>query len=567
MSIFYSLNVSSSCLKYLSLGAAFAVGYAFYVDRKRRLDPEYKQKIRQNRKLKQANYYYSKMNGGIDQITLGEEKMQIGQIEEGITHLSNAIVTCSKPDELLRIFQQTIPPECFNLLVQAIPAAKLRRNAGFSCRPGPANMECAKIEDEDNAAANKTNAPILLKSKEMAARKGKVKEEQAAVTLGPQVHEGENVFGVAHIFASFNDTFVHVTDLSGRETIVKITGGMRVKADRDEASPYAAMLAAQDVAERCKQVGITALHVKLRATGGTKTKTPGPGAQAALRALARSGMKIGRIEDVTPIPSDSTRQKGALVVCPPLQWMKWMNIDTYRQPRRKAIAVIANRLHPERIVQMGPDFACLEWLMNAGSTSVLMSDGTVINDRKEMCTFLTKQGFDLHKLKAEAPSSKLLKEIPLAEASRPTTSNFVYDEKWRHISPIHMKEIDASDSVITDEGFVYFLECRNIEKMRLNFCDYFGDEGVARLVQGRPSKSLKELEIVFNPHISDATAHMLTKLKSLKRLHLYFLPYVANRQPMLQPIFIGMGYETEEQRQAYKAARVKGRGPFARHFD
>lgn len=144
----------------------------------------------------------------------------------------------------------------------------------------------------------------------MAARKGKQKEEQAVVTLGPQVREGESVFGVAHIFASFNDTFVHVTDLSGRETIVKITGGMRVKADRDEASPYAAMLAAQDVAERCKQVGITALHVKLRATGGTKTKTPGPGAQAALRALARSGMKIGRIEDVTPIPTDTTRRKG-----------------------------------------------------------------------------------------------------------------------------------------------------------------------------------------------------------------------------------------------------------------
>lgn len=97
----------------------------------------------------------------------------------------------------------------------------------------------------------------------MASRKGKVKEEQPVVTLGPQVREGENVFGVAHIFASFNDTFVHVTDLSGRETIVKVTGGMRVKADRDEASPYAAMLAAQDVAERCKQLGINALHVKL----------------------------------------------------------------------------------------------------------------------------------------------------------------------------------------------------------------------------------------------------------------------------------------------------------------
>lgn len=39
---------------------------------------------------------------------------------------------------------------------------------------------------------------------------------QEVVTLGPQVAEGENVFGVAHIYASFNDTFVHVTDLSGR---------------------------------------------------------------------------------------------------------------------------------------------------------------------------------------------------------------------------------------------------------------------------------------------------------------------------------------------------------------
>ena len=99
------------------------------------------------------------------------------------------------------------------------------------------------------------------------------------------------------------------TDLSGRETLVRVTGGMKVKADRDEASPYAAMLAAQDVAVRAKELGITALHIKMRATGGNKTKTPGPGAQAALRALARAGMKIGRIEDVTPIPSDSTRRK------------------------------------------------------------------------------------------------------------------------------------------------------------------------------------------------------------------------------------------------------------------
>ncbi|SNX87264.1 probable 40S Ribosomal protein S14 [Melanopsichium pennsylvanicum] len=130
------------------------------------------------------------------------------------------------------------------------------------------------------------------------------------VSLGPNVGEGELVFGVAHIFASFNDTFVHVTDMSGKETVCRITGGMKVKADRDESSPYAAMLAAQDCAVRCKEVGITALHIKLRATGGTGTKTPGPGAQAALRALARAGMRIGRIEDVTPVPTDSTRRKG-----------------------------------------------------------------------------------------------------------------------------------------------------------------------------------------------------------------------------------------------------------------
>jgi len=79
------------------------------------------------------------------------------------------------------------------------------------------------------------------------SRKGKVQQEQVQVSLGPQVREGEDVFGVAHIFASFNDTFVHVTDLSGRETIARVTGGMKVKADRDEASPYAAMLAGKFV--------------------------------------------------------------------------------------------------------------------------------------------------------------------------------------------------------------------------------------------------------------------------------------------------------------------------------
>ena len=103
----------------------------------------------------------------------------------------------------------------------------------------------------------------------------------------------------------------HITDLSGRETLCRVTGGMKVKADRDEASPYAAMLAAMDAAAKAKELGVTAVHIKMRATGGNRTKTPGPGAQSALRALARAGLKIGRIEDVTPIPTDSTRRKGS----------------------------------------------------------------------------------------------------------------------------------------------------------------------------------------------------------------------------------------------------------------
>lgn len=56
--------------------------------------------------------------------------------------------------------------------------------------------------------------------------------------------------------------------MSSRLSGVCVISGMKVKADRDESSPYAAMLAAQDVAEKCKAVGITALHIKLRATGG-----------------------------------------------------------------------------------------------------------------------------------------------------------------------------------------------------------------------------------------------------------------------------------------------------------
>ena len=160
-------------------------------------------------------------------------------------------------------------------------------------------------KDEKPKEENKEN--VEGKKEEGGQEEGEGKVVQ---NLGPQDLQGEDLFGVCHICATFNDTFIHVTDLSGRETYARVTGGMKVKADREETSPYAAMLAAQDVYARLKQLGVTAIHIKMRGKGGSNTRALGPGAQTALRALARLGLKIGRIEDVTPIPTDSTRRAG-----------------------------------------------------------------------------------------------------------------------------------------------------------------------------------------------------------------------------------------------------------------
>ena len=117
-------------------------------------------------------------------------------------------------------------------------------------------------------------------------------------------------WGIAHIFASYNDTILTITDISGAETFVRISGGMVVKSDRDEAKPYAAMQCGSRAAQSLKDKGIGGIHIKVRAPGGRGAKTPGPGAQAAIRALSRSGLRIGRIEEVTPLPHDGTRRPG-----------------------------------------------------------------------------------------------------------------------------------------------------------------------------------------------------------------------------------------------------------------
>jgi small subunit ribosomal protein S11 len=117
-------------------------------------------------------------------------------------------------------------------------------------------------------------------------------------------------WAICHVFSSKNDTILTVTDLSGAETLAKASGGMIVKADREEGKPYAAMQAAAKVANEVKNRGITGLHIRIRAPGGHGAKTPGAGAQSVVRSLARMGLRIGKIEDVTPTPTDTTKRPG-----------------------------------------------------------------------------------------------------------------------------------------------------------------------------------------------------------------------------------------------------------------
>lgn len=118
-------------------------------------------------------------------------------------------------------------------------------------------------------------------------------------------------WGIAHIYSSYNDTIIHITDITGTETLSISSGGQVVKSHRMESSPTAAMVASKKAAEIAMEKGITGIHVKIRAPGGHNgPENPGPGAQAAVRALSRMGLKMGVIEEVTSLPHDGCRKKG-----------------------------------------------------------------------------------------------------------------------------------------------------------------------------------------------------------------------------------------------------------------
>jgi len=134
-----------------------------------------------------------------------------------------------------------------------------------------------------------------------------VKKERERKT---EVKPSKGSWGIAYIFSTINSIIVHITDITGSETISRWSGGMITTKDRDQGSPYSAMQAATKAAQEAVEKGIVGVHVKIRGKGGHYKKSPGPGAQPAIRALVRGGLKIGLIEDVTPIPTDTTKRKG-----------------------------------------------------------------------------------------------------------------------------------------------------------------------------------------------------------------------------------------------------------------
>jgi small subunit ribosomal protein S11 len=136
-------------------------------------------------------------------------------------------------------------------------------------------------------------------------------EEPKKAEIREEVRKPRKIrLAVVHVYSSKNDTIITATDVSGAETLAWASGGMMVKSHREEGRPYAAMQAALKVVNSLKDKGVTHVHVRIRAPGGVGMKTPGAGAQAVVRTIARTGVRIGRIEDVTPLPTDSMKRKG-----------------------------------------------------------------------------------------------------------------------------------------------------------------------------------------------------------------------------------------------------------------
>ncbi len=134
----------------------------------------------------------------------------------------------------------------------------------------------------------------------------KTTEEKPEI-VKTKVKKEQNIEAVLNIYASFNNTLVHATDMSGR-TLAKVTGGMVTKHDRLKANPTIAMFIAKRIGENLKEKGVKSLYVRIRAK--TRNPAPGPGAHAIIKSLSREGFKILNILDTTRIPRGGPKKKG-----------------------------------------------------------------------------------------------------------------------------------------------------------------------------------------------------------------------------------------------------------------
>ena len=134
-----------------------------------------------------------------------------------------------------------------------------------------------------------------------------IEKENLGEEISSAGKKKRDIEAVVNIYTSFNNTLVHVTDMSGK-TITKVTGGMVTKHDRLKANPTIAMFIAKRVSENIKDLGIKSLYIRIRAK--TRSPAPGPGAHAIVKSLSREGFKIVNILDTTRNPRGGPKKKG-----------------------------------------------------------------------------------------------------------------------------------------------------------------------------------------------------------------------------------------------------------------
>lgn len=105
-------------------------------------------------------------------------------------------------------------------------------------------------------------------------------------------------FGQVHVFASFNNTIVTFTDQQGGTICWSSAGTSGFKGSR-KSTPYAARMAAQQAAQQAMNLGMSEVELFV--------KGPGPGREAAIRAIQSAGLKVRSINDVTPVPHNGCR--------------------------------------------------------------------------------------------------------------------------------------------------------------------------------------------------------------------------------------------------------------------